>query len=224
VSDLSAIYGADLLTWRDSRDASSGTLVTWPDRVGGGPALGTISGTPTGSAFADLNNLNAVACNGTTDAFTIGLDRPVPSLATPTVFIVVFKQRTWTAGDIIWATGSNILQLAQVSVTPAVVPRNGVSGPANSTMALDTWRMVVVQYANDTSDFVQVGQSAATTGTATGVTDPGANIAFGSRPGAVATSDVVFGTISIVQRIPSAGDLTATRAFFNSFYPPGVTA
>ncbi len=225
VSDPAALLGADLLTWRDSRDAveSGGILTAWPDRVGGA-ALSAISGSPAVATDAALNNLLAVRCDGVSAAFSFIMDRPVPTAGTPTCLVFVMKQVTWTSVDALWGAGANILCANQVTGSPGFVLRNSTVGPLNSGLALDTWKMVIAQYSNETTDYSQVGQAAQATGTALGAVDPGATFTCGARTGPASFSDTGWGTIIGCGRKLSAGDIAGLIAWFNSIYPPAVTA
>jgi hypothetical protein len=223
IPDMLGIYGGDLLTWRDSRDVTElgGLLTAWPDRVGG--AALTIVGAPTVAADATLNSLLTVGCDGIAAACQFAMDRPVPSAGSPTCLIFVMKQITWTSARTLWGTGSNTLCANQVTGSPGFILRNGVIGPLNSGLTLDTWKMVIAQYSNETTDYSQIGQAAKITGTATGVLDPTGVFTFGARTGG-AFSHTAWATVAAVQRKPDAGDIAATIAWFDSIYPPAVAA
>ncbi len=213
------ILGADCLTWLDSRDATvlAGVATGWVDRVIG---AATLVGSPTASVDGVLG-IQTVNCNGTTQCISQSKDRPVPSSGSPTALIMVMKQNSWTSADSLWGTGANVLCANQVTGTPGFVLRNTTAGPLNSSLALNTWKMVVAQYSNETTDYSQVGQAAAVTGTATGASDPGPTMSWGARTTA-SFSDTSWQCMIMCSRKLTGADLTALRTYFTTYLPGSV--
>lgn len=214
------ILGADCLTWLDSRDAtvSLGVATAWVDRIIG---AATLVASPTASVDGTLG-IQTVNCDGVAQAIQQTKDRPAPSAGTPTTLIMIMKQNSWTSADSLWGTGANVLCANQVTATPGFVLRNTTAGPLNSSLALSTWKMVVAQYSNETTDFSQVGQAAKVTGTALGASDPGATMTWGARTLA-SFAHTSWQTMIMCSRKLTVPDTTALIAYFNTYLPASVT-
>lgn len=222
------IFGASLLTWRRSEDATqaAGLLTAWPDKIGGGAI--TIVGAPTvNTSDATLNgplgNRQTVSSDGgVAAALQQTLDRPSPSVE-PTLIMAVIRQNTWTAADVFWGTGANVMQISQVGASPALIARNSTVGPSNGDLAIGAWRLLAMFVNNSTTDYTRVGQNAKATGTNLGVVDPGATWTWMARTLA-GFADISLAEMMICNRDFSGSDFANFITYLNTIYPAGVGA
>ena len=215
------IFGADLLTWRRSDDATdtAGALTGWPDRVGGGAI--TIVGSPTvNAADATLGNRRTVSFDGVAAALQQALDRPAPGTE-PTTVVIVLKQKSWTSTDSHWGPQANIMACLQGGVTPQIFLRNNTVGPVVA-LPLNTWKQLTALYNNSTTDYLAVGAGAVATGTNVGNTDPTGTWTWIARTLALFADDDLA-EMFVVKRVFSAGDTASVKAYLDSVYIAGVT-
>lgn len=66
------------------------------------------------------------------------------SLSQPFTRYTLFKQKTWTSGDILWSGRSaNTGKITQTGTTPNLQLAASSAGPQTNTFVLDTWALVV---------------------------------------------------------------------------------
>lgn len=190
----------------------------WADQTGNERHATQVSGTaqPAYSASdADFGDRGSVAGDGVNDTMSVAWDPPAPG-TTNIWFFAVILQRTYTAGEYIWAGGNIILALAQSPATPQLRQFNTTGANANAGAVVGTASEIEEFFNNTTTSYLRCG-STFVTGANPGNSDATAFALF-SRPGS-GFGDVKIACVGACDGEPTAGELDAIRASAAAYYP-----
>jgi hypothetical protein len=220
IPDPLAIFGASLLGWYRGDAVTLATGVSsWEDKTTNGNHLiqATTGSQPayTGSD-STLNNRGTLLGNGTSTYLNC-VNMVVPA----TCFIwFVIKQVSWTLNNSFmeWPGGGNIVQ---ASTTPSIVYTQGSTSADNTGALLGSWKRGYVRLDNTSSDTVALGSNVKT-GSALGRTGATNNTAVFASWGNSLNWNGACAEIVIVNRLPTATELTKIDTYGSSYYLPGI--
>jgi hypothetical protein len=192
------------------------TVSAWTDQITGTAtfAQATVAAQPV--TRVGLNSHISIMGDGVDDILTdSSVDRPAPG-TTPTFYLWVGRNVTWTTGRSIVACGTTTrLAIFQTGSIPQVRAHNGTSGPVNAGGVIGTWTRGECRFGNSTSDYLKVAASSVT-GTNCGNTDVVSNLNLFSDTVTFSNYELMF--FALFDSIPSGAELTAFSTAATTFY------
>lgn len=206
VSPLEIVAADDIIAGWDAavRVDTAGAVSVLPDVSGNGWNLTqlVVLSQPTAMVGGGPNGNDSILFDGVDDSLSnMALDLPAPG-TTSLTYWAVFRQITWTAGDVLW----HGIFILQDGVTPQIRQGNGAPANNNAGMILNTYGLFEALFSNSTSDKI-LASGVLTTGTSAGNTDPAAGFHIGFNGGTgLANSNIelcelwLFGTALTIQQ------------------------
>lgn len=203
------IFGSDLVGWYIADDIDESNQVA--NKSSG---VGTTLTPGVEPTQGTLNGKKTLIFNGV-DQYLVTSDF---SFSQPATYIVLVKQLSWTASDIILngATGARFLY--QSAASPRLYASAGLTGPNTGTAAaLNEWHAVFAYYSG-TSTAIAVDGGA--NSVFSGGTSAAAGLAVGATP---APTPANFGhfeiaEILLLKRIWTDAEKTSVRTYWNTKY------
>lgn len=189
-----------------TKTAVTNKVTAWNDKLGSGHNLIQADST---TPKTPIYSSNGVLFDGTNDVMeTVGF-----TWNQPCVIIMVVKQVTWTDYDYLFDGNTAAGSIAvQRGTTPEIRIQAGNYLTGNTQLAVDTWGIMTVSF-NGASSFMQINQTAQTTGNA-GTNNMG-GFALGGNADGAQNSNIQVKEIILRK---STTDLAAIYTYLSNKY------
>lgn len=202
---------------------SSSRVSAWVDKVGSNNySQGTGANQPLWLPTGGPGSKGAVHLDDTARFLDSSLTLPAPG-TTPTLIYVVIKQVSYTVNRRVVMNSGDLSHLIYCSdTTPKLRGFNAGASAATTGATIGSWARVAVYFENSTSDFIQVGATAKSSGSALG-NNTSADRRIGGDT--AASPDIMYAEVLYAAPASAAAadaDIAALDAYLDTYYGAGA--